>query len=85
MFCDFEMHKTIAKISFLIVEYVCYGPCQRPEWNLTNYSCCDPILCFKMPPYPMSDASVSTIINASGWGMPKHGNCLLYTSDAADE
>ncbi|PRQ37936.1 hypothetical protein RchiOBHm_Chr4g0408191 [Rosa chinensis] len=30
-------------------------------------------LCFKIPPYPMSDASVSTILKDSGSRSPRHG------------
>ena len=64
---NLEMHWTMESISFLIVEYDFWGPSQMPEWNLTNYSCDECMnLCFSMPPYPILDASVSTIMNA--WG-----------------
>jgi len=46
----FETHKTIAKISFSIVEYFCCGPCHKPEWKRTNYSIFAPNLCLNMPP-----------------------------------
>ena len=72
---NLEMHWTMESISFLIVEYGFWGPSQMPEWNLTNCSCDECVnLCFSMPPYPISDASISTIMNAWGWGMHRQGN-----------
>ena len=32
-----------------------------------------------MPPYPMLDASVSTIMNAEGLGMPRHGSDFTFS------
>ena len=65
------MHKTIAKTSFLIVEY----------FNCAGFKCFDVYamtcswswtLCLRIPPYPMSDASVSIILNVYGIERYRH-------------
>ena len=76
---NFEMHKTIAKISYFIIQYFCCRPFQGPEWKRTNCSFWDSIFCLRIYPYPISDASVSTIMNACGLGIPRHGNSLTCT------
>ena len=71
---NFEMQISMDKISFLIVEQFLWESDQIPEWNLTNCLWDDSIFYFNILPYLNSDASVLTIINTQGCGIPKHHN-----------
>ena len=74
---NFKIHKTVAKISFLTLEYFSWTECQIPKWYLIICSFEEfGKTCLRTSLYPKFEASVSTMRFAFGSEIPRHGRVL---------
>ena len=74
---NLEIHKTIAKICFLIVKWFCWVGFQCLKVEVTIFS----LLSFtylRMPPYPILEAFVYIIFGVKGSKICKHGRHLTW-------